>query len=115
MVKYVTKTELASQIRKILLEDSSLDKRRSFIPFLASDNQTATYECETCSHKKKVKFKFNIATAAGTDRVIFDWNLDLERLYLTGYVCRNCENSEIKLHENSVENDPEIIFEQEEF
>lgn len=111
MVRYVTKDEIGEEVVKIIREDHwTWDD--SFIPRLAFDNDTAEFDCDNCGQdKKEIHFQYNISCAAGFDEVIFDWNVDLERLYLTGYVCENCRNSKILLHEESSNNPGEVIYE----
>lgn len=111
MVRYVTKDEIGEEIVKIHRQDRwNWDK--SFLPRLAFDNDTAEYDCDNCGQDRtEIHFQYNIACASGTDEVVFDWDVDLERIYLTGYVCENCGNGEVKLHENSPDNSGDIIYE----
>lgn len=111
MVRYVTKDEIGEEVYKILKDGKTWE--RSFLPRLAFDNESGEVMCPECDTEKEVRFQFNIANAAGFDEVIFEWDVDLERLYLTGHVCAGCGDSEVRLHEKSPENEGEVVFEKD--
>lgn len=114
MVRYVTKDEIGEEVVKIVRDKHIRSWDSSWLPRLAFDNDTAEYACDNCGQDRdEIHFQYNIGCAAGTDEVVFDWNVDLERVYLQGYVCRNCGSAHIELYESSPENDGEVITERD--
>lgn len=111
MVKYVTKEDIAEDLEDILLRDGSFEG--SSMPILAFDNEEETLGCPECEQKEQQNFQYNIACAAGFDEVIFDWNVDLERLYIVGRFCTFCGEAEVYLHEQSPENEGELIIDRQ--
>ena len=114
MVKYTTKEELGEEIIEVLKGEylnKNYSANQSFIPFLAFENHKGKVECECGGDGYPLhKFQYNISATAGADKVIFEWDLDLKRVYLTGHFCESCQKTEVKLHENSPEKEGEIVY-----
>lgn len=111
MVDYVTKDDIATDLTDIILNGESFEG--SSMPLLAFDNEEETLGCPHCEKTDQLNFQYNVASSAGFDQVIFDWNVDLERLYLTGHFCKFCGEAEVYLHEQSPENEGELILDQD--
>lgn len=111
MVKYVTKEDIAQDLTDIILNDDSFEG--SSMPILAFDNNELNLGCPFCEHKTQRQFQYNIACSAGFDEVVFDWNVDLERLYIIGHMCTFCGEAEVYLHEQSPENDGDLILDRD--
>lgn len=107
-IQHITKEKLADYVERDLTGASRLSS--SPIPMLAFDNERRELACpvDECSCEI-VDARFNLAAAAGYDEVVYEWNPDLERLYVKAKGCSNCGFLHIVLHENGLDSDGDVI------
>lgn len=107
-IQHLDKIAVADYIQADII--GRRDIGNSPLPKLAFDNEKHDHPCpnDNCSGTA-TSFQYNLAAAAGFDEVVYEWNPDLDRLYIKGTACPQCKLAHINLHENSPDHPGETI------
>jgi len=109
MTEYISKEDI---VNALLSEDKPLDYT---LPRLAFNCCIQDIRCNNCGSVNEAQaFRHNASSGAGTNFVVFDWEVDLTRIIARGDVCYNCNRHNIILEYPIIEgshreNDPKKI------
>lgn len=107
MVKPVTKKE----IRDVILKDRGIDSK---LPRLAFDCYSENIVCDNCQSTDAKSFRYNAARGSGTNKALWEWAPNVNRLIARGWVCHECHWHKIVFEYPVIEgshreNDPQKV------
>lgn len=111
MTKHASKDEVAEEVVEIIAGRKIGSV--SWLPVLSPFSSERVVNCEICGLDERVYFERAIASHAGMDEVVFEWNRDLDRIELEGFACRNCWAARVTVYEDESSEEGEVIYEYE--